>query len=239
MILLIIAALIFLGLHVAAFGTLCPWRAQLLEKFGKRNYHIGFSVASILSLLFFFHAYKAAPYIETWGQLAWFKPLAAPFMLAAFVFIAAGVRCPHHGCGCGCPCATGDTTPTPPEVKGVLRITRHPIVWGLALWALLHLIANGDVASLILFGSLYGLCVAGSFSLDKKQQAALGDNWQAYADVTSNRPFQAIREKRNSLGDWRVLLLQEIGWKRLAAALGAYVVIGWLHVKLLGVSPFV
>lgn len=234
MILLIVAAVIFLGLHVAAFGTLCPWRAQLLEKYGKRNYHIGFSVASTLSLLFFFHAYKVAPYINTWGQLGWFKPIAALLMIPAFVLIAGGVRCPKHD-----GCAGGEGEACAPEVKGVLRITRHPVVWGLALWALLHLIANGDVASLILFGSLYGLCIAGSFSLDKKQQAAMGDAWQAFAEATSNRPFQALREKRTNLGDWRVFLLEEIGWKRLAAAAGAYVLLAWLHVKLLGVSPFI
>lgn len=231
---LIFAAALFVAIHLIAFG-ITDCRARLLEKYGKRNYHIGFSVASTVSLLWLFHAYMAAPYAATWGQLSWFKPIAALVMLVAFVLIAAGVRCPHHG---GCAACGAAEDGSAPAAKSVFRITRHPIAWGLALWALLHLIANGDSKSLILFGALYGIAVAGSFSLDKKLQEKLGAQWDAYAAVTSNRPFQAIREKRNSL-EWRSLLLEEIGIQRLAIALTAYVIVAWLHVKLLGVSPFV
>ena len=45
----------------------------------------------------------------------------------------------------------------PDVVKGMLRVTRHPFLWGVAIWAIGHLLVNGDAASLILFGSMLAL----------------------------------------------------------------------------------
>jgi len=55
-------------------------------------------------------------------------------------------------------------------------ITRHPFLWGIALWALVHLIINGDLASLILFGSLLLLAVGGTLAIDARRGATLVNN---------------------------------------------------------------
>jgi uncharacterized membrane protein len=121
-----------------------------------------------------------------------------------------------------------------PEVRGILRVTRHPFLWGVGLWAALHLIVNGDVAALILFGALLGLVVAGTRSIDAKRQIAFGEHWARFAAQTSALPFLAMCDGRQPR-DWR-LLLAEIGWPRLAAAAVAWLVVMYLHARF-GVSP--
>ena len=80
----------------------------------------------------------------------------------------------------------------------MLRITRHPFLWGVALWAAGHLMVNGDLASLILFGSLLVLAVFGTGSIDAKRRRALGEKWDAFAAKTSAVPFAAIAAGRQS-----------------------------------------
>jgi len=60
----------------------------------------------------------------------------------------------------------------PPE--GIVRVTRHPFLIGVGLWAVVHLIANGDLASFIFFGSLAVTALAGTVSIDAKRRRALG-----------------------------------------------------------------
>jgi uncharacterized membrane protein len=117
-------------------------------------------------------------------------------------------------------------------VRGVLRITRHPFLWGVASWAAFHLAANGDLASVVLFGTFLALSILGTFSIDAKRRRKLGAQWDAFAARTSNVPFAAILSGRNSFKageyfDWRFVLALMIF---LAALFG--------HARLIGVSPF-
>jgi uncharacterized membrane protein len=80
----------------------------------------------------------------------------------------------------------------PDVVKGMLRITRHPFLWGVAIWASGHLSVNGDRASIVLFGSMLLLALFGTASIDAKRKRALGATWDAFAAQTSNVPFAAI-----------------------------------------------
>lgn len=114
---------------------------------------------------------------------------------------------------------------------GVLRITRHPLMWGIALWALLHLVANGDLASLIFFGTFLSLAVKGTFDLDRKRLREYKERWRNYMDATSNIPFQAIFRGRQKL-EWR-----ELGWWRIVLALLFYGGLLHAHARLFGVSP--
>lgn len=221
---LILALSFFTGIHLLISGT--PVRDQLVARHGEAAFRAGFSVLSLLGLAWIVYAYRGAPYVETWGQLAWFKPVAAVLMLAAFALVIAGLTTKN-------PTAVGGESALADDdaVHGILRITRHPFLWGLSIWAAVHLIANGDLAALLLFGSLLALCLAGTRSIDAKRRRAFGERWDRFAAVTSNIPFMAIREGRNRL-QWA-----EIGWKRLAGAAVIYMAMLHLHSKLFGVSP--
>jgi uncharacterized membrane protein len=116
--------------------------------------------------------------------------------------------------------------------RGMIRITRHPFLWGVALWALVHLAANGDLASTIFFGSLLVLALGGTTTIDAKRRRVFGDAWQRFADVTSNVPFAAILTGRNSLGP----ALREIGLLRPAIAIVAYTAFFALHGRLFGAA---
>jgi len=162
--------------------------------------------------------------MELWGVVPGFRPAAYVLVFIAFIFLTIGI-----------------TTPSPTRVgmesrvgqgkeaaRGMMRITRHPFLWGIALWALVHLMINGDLASLILFGSLLMLAVAGTLSIDAKRRRNFGEQWSKFAEGTSNIPFAAIAAGKNRVGP----AFAEIGvWRPLAAIL-VYAAAFYLHGRL-------
>src|ERR1700738_5279716 len=60
--------------------------------------------------------------------------------------------------------------------RGIVRVTRHPFLTGVGLWALVHLIGNGDVASLFFFATWAIVALAGTASIDAKRRRLLGAN---------------------------------------------------------------
>lgn len=225
MIQLTLAALFFLGLHFGVAGT--PLRGRCIEMLGEKGFRAAFSTLSLLGLFWLAHAYRAAAYVETWGQLTGFKPVAAVLMLPACLFVVLGISTPN-------PTAVGGEKLLAHEAPaiGVLRITRHPFLWGVALWAATHVLANGDLAALILFGSLLVLVLGGMVSIDAKRRKADGEHWVRYAELTSLLPFQAILQGRNRL-EWKEIH----GWQ-VALALVLYAALMHFHKSLFGVSPW-
>lgn len=221
---LTLAALFFVGIHFGIAGT--KLRDTLIARQGEATFRAGFSLLSILGILWLGYAYSQAPYLETWGQLTALKPVAAALMLIAFILVVTGLTTKNPTAVAG-----EDALRHPDSARGILRVTRHPFLWGLSLWALTHLIVNGDLAALILFGSLLLLCLLGTRSIDAKRRRAYGSDWERFAAVTSNIPFAAIRAGRNQFR------LGEIGWPRLVGAVFAYLAVMHFHLKLFGVSP--
>jgi uncharacterized membrane protein len=98
-------------------------------------------------------------------------------------------------------------------------------------FALIHLIANGDIASFIFFGAIEATALAGTVSIDAKQRRALDPAWQSFAAQTSILPLAAIAIGRTTLN-----LSKIVPW-RWAAAILIYVLPGG-HSHIFGVSPF-
>ncbi len=221
---LILAALFFIGLHVGIAGSFI--RGRVIEKLGEKVYRAAFSLLSLIGIVWLAHAYRLAGYIETWGQLSWFKPIAALLVFVAFLFAVLGMTTPN-------PMSVGGENLLMADAPalGIQRVTRHPFLWGVAVWAFAHLIANGDVASLVFFGSLFVLVFVGMKSIDAKRKKACGRHWDSYAAATSILPFQAIKEGRNTLviADFKV-------WQ-LAATLVLYLAVMHFHQSWFGVSP--
>ena len=118
----------------------------------------------------------------------------------------------------------------PPE--GIVRVTRHPFLIGVGLWAVVHLIANGDLASFIFFGSLAVTALAGTVSIDAKRRRALGPAWQSFAAQTSIVPFAAI-----AAGRTRFKPNEIAAWQWVAAIITYGLFLGG-HSHIFGVSPF-
>jgi uncharacterized membrane protein len=118
---LICAALFFIALHVGIAGTSARDRA--IEKLGENSYRAAFSLLSLLGIVWLAHAYRTTAYIETWGQLAWFKPIAAILMLLVFLLAVLGMATPN-------PMAVGgeNLLMADAPARGIHRVTRHPFL---------------------------------------------------------------------------------------------------------------
>lgn len=222
---LILAAAFFVGIHVLISGT--TLRDRLVERFGEKTYLQGFSVSSVVGLLWLILAYRNAPYIEWWGQLVVLKPLAALVMLLAFILLVLGRTSPSPTV-----MRKGDLLLQDQPPVGILRITRHPALWAIGMWAAVHLVINGDAKAFVLFGSLWTLTVAGMCQIDAKRQRKYGEHWERYAAQTSVIPFLAIAQGRTRMA-WK-----EIGWKKVLVGVGVYVAFMLAHRWLFGVVPY-
>ncbi|MGH8317078.1 MAG: NnrU family protein [Steroidobacteraceae bacterium] len=214
---LIVACAYFLLIHYGVSGT--RLREALTARLGEGPYRGLFSLASLVGLAWMIYAYRGAPLIPTWGFLLGFRPAAYVLVFIAFLFAVIGVLTPS-------PTRVGMESRLDPQAAlGMVRITRHPFLWGVGLWAATHLVVNGDVASLILFGTLLVLAVGGPAAIDAKRRRKFPEQWPKFAQATSSVPFAAIARGANRLGP----ALAEIGAWRILAALVLYAVAFYLH----------
>ena len=225
MISLLLAAIFFVGIHTFVSGT--SLRAAIVAKTGEPVYQTAFSLVSLLGLIWLGLAYAAAEPAELWEPAAWLRPVTHLLTLIAFLFVAIGVATPS-------PTAVGGEAALREGVRanGILRITRHPFLWGVSLWAVAHLLVSAELASLVFFGSLLLLALIGPPSIDAKRARMFGEHWTGFAETTSSVPFLAISQGRNTLE------LAEIGWWRVALGLVLYAVFLGTHTWMFGVSPF-
>ena len=218
---LVIATLAFLGIHIVPST---PLRALASKAIGERGYAGLFSLASLACLAWMASAYKAAPIHALWPGLRLVPIAAVPF---AFILLACGVLGRN-------PTALGQAgaLKSPDPARGIIRVTRHPVMWAIMLWAGAHLLALGTLQGVIFFGGLLLLAAAGTTLQDARKARALATDWQRFAALTSNVPFVAIAQGRNRVA-WR-----EIGWVKPAAGLAVFGVFLYLHAWLFGFRPY-
>jgi len=223
---LIAATLCFVAIHLFVSGT--GLRGRLVGLMGEGAYTGLFSAASLALIVWMSMSYGPALVADSnaflWQAPAWWAHLGGIVMLVAFLLGVLGMLSPNPG-------AVGQAGRAAEAPRGIQRVTRHPFLWGVGLWAVFHLVANGDLASLILFGGLAVLALGGTISIDAKRRRKLGAVWEAYAAQTSNLPFAAI------VGGRQRLALREFSWWRVVLAVAAYGVVFALHPMLFGVSP--
>ncbi len=133
MTILIIGLIIFLGAHT--FVTMRESRSAAIERLGEQRYKGLFSLVAGIGLILIiwgFILYRRGGYIPVWDPPVWTRHVAILIMWFAFVMLAA-----THAKG--------------GRIKGWLR---HPMLNAVKTWAFAHLLANGDLGSIILFGSL-------------------------------------------------------------------------------------
>jgi len=225
---LIAASAFFLLIHFGVSGT--RLRDVAVARLGEGRYRALFSLASVAGIIWLGWAYGRAPTVELWTQPDGLQPLALALVFVAFLFVGIGLATPSPTrVGMESKLAQGADL-----ARGIVRITRHPFLWGVALWALVHLIVNGDLASVILFGSLLLLALGGTASIDAKRRRMFGDAWNRFAQTTSNVPFAAMITGRNQLR----LALREIGILRPVIAITVFAVLVALHGRLFG-APLV
>lgn len=226
---LVAAAAVFLGIHFLISGTRI--RDGIAGATGERAYLGLFSLASIAAIVWLAMAYNAMqagggdPVLYDLGP--GIRHLGIPVIALAFLLGVQGLFTPNPTAVQGEATAAKKGT-----VKGVLRITRHPFLWGAVIWSAFHLAANGDEASIVFFGTFLLLALFGTFAIDAKRRRKLGAAWNGFAAKTSNIPFAAALSGRNTLN-----IAESFGWRFWIAAMLFFTIL-FAHARLFGVSPF-
>lgn len=217
---LILATAAFVVTH---FVPSTPLRARLVAWLGQRAYLGLYSLVALATLVWTIWAYRHAPLVPLWNGWRYLPLLLMPF---ALVLLAAGYLSRNPTM-----VMQEDKLKAEEPARGILRVTRHPLMWAFALWAFAHLLARGDVRSLILFGGFLLLALVGTVLIDRRK-AALGEDWRRFAAVTSNVPFLAIAQGRNRF------VPAEVGWRKPLIALLLFVVLLLLHPYIFGARPY-
>lgn len=145
---LILGLLLFIGVHTVT--TLRPARAAIIGRIGEGPYKGLYSVVALAGLLLIvwgFSLYRGAGYIQVWHPpWALFHPISLVLLWFALVALAAAYA----------PAS---------RIKSMLR---HPMLVGVKAWALSHLLVNGDLGSMLLFGSLLAWAVYDRIALKRR-----------------------------------------------------------------------
>jgi uncharacterized membrane protein len=113
--------------------------------------------------------------------------------------------------------------PAKNEARGILRVTRHPMNMGLAMWGLAHMLANGTVGDIAFFGSFVVVGTIGPYHLDARHKRSKGEDFKEFCKQTSVMPFSAILGRRNRLA------LDELSFPLALLAVIAFVALTFFH----------
>ena len=145
---LILGLILFLGVHTLT--TQRKLRAQLIAVTGEGGYKIGYTLASFAGLaliIWGFALYRATGWINVWNPPTALKHITVALMLPAVILVIASY------------------------IRGRIYTTlKHPMLTGIKLWAAAHLLANGDLGSIVLFGSFLAWAVFDRISLKSRTE---------------------------------------------------------------------
>jgi len=222
---LLAATLVFVLAHFLLSSA--PIRAIIIQRLGEGGFRAAYSLLVAVSFIWMLLAYGAAPYYPLWIPPPWTVPLAFIVMLPATLLFVIGLATPS-------PTAVGgeqrlQVEDTRPPAVGILSVTRHPFLCGVAGYAIAHLLVNGDLATVILMFGLLVLSVGGMLHIDYRRSATLGPLWGPIAMTTSRTPFAAILQGRTGFD------LAGIGLWRIVLALAVYAAFILLHGAITGI----
>ena len=175
-----LAAFSFVATH---FIMSHPLRAGLVAKLGERGFLIAYTVVSFATLGWTIWAFGRVPAeAPLWvaDEATWL--VASLLMwLGSILFIGSLRKNPSFPSA-----GMRIHMPTP---RGVFAITRHPMMWGFALWAIVHIIVDPTPASFILAGAIGFLALVGSALQDGKKARLMGEAWEQWRARTAFVPF--------------------------------------------------
>lgn len=217
-----LAAVFWLGLHLVVAG---PLRSPVVDKLGERPFRIVFSLLSLAGLGWFVAAYRMAPYVPLWPTTPAMGWLAFALVFLGFLLTVVGIG-PMNPTDTHAPRMVDSKLP----VYGITRVTRHPRLCGVSLWAIAHMLVNGHLAAFLMFGALLVTALNGMVSIDRKRRHTLGALWDDFEKQTSILPFAAILAGRTrfELAEFRLL--------QVAIAVVLFSSVFWLH-GIIGPSP--
>ncbi|WP_114966952.1 NnrU family protein [Alkalilacustris brevis] len=219
-----VALLLFLAAHVLPARPRI--KALVVARIGAAGFGVVYSLLSLGLLAWLIVAAGRAPYVLLWSYAPWQAWVPVLAMGPACLLLAFGIGTPN-------PFSFGGRADGfDPARPGIAGVTRHPVLLALALWAGAHMLPNGNLAHVILFGLFAGFALFGMVMIDRRKQREWGQaRWHELARATSLWPGAAL-----FTGRWRPSGLHLLA-VRLVTALVLYLALFHLHRPVIGVAP--
>jgi uncharacterized membrane protein len=217
-----LATIFFVGAH---FLMSHPLRGTIQRLVGAKAFPAVYAVTVGIGLAWMIFAHSRAPYVALWGDPIWARHLLLLVMIPSTLLVVIGNGTPSPGV------AGAERKPFDySEGLGIHAIVRHPGLWGFALWALGHMLANGDAATVILTAGIATLAFGGMAGIDARKSRSFPETYPAFRAHTSNIPFAAMLDGRTWFN------FAKIGIRKLAIAIVVYFALLFGHRWLIGVS---
>ena len=210
---LIAASVAFVGTH---FALSHPLRAPLVRALGEKGFAGVYSLVALTTFGWMIWAFttmtrRGAPLWNGSGEAIW--AIASLLSIVALALFLGSLR--------GNPALPG--VAIHPEgaqaaAHGVFRVTRHPMMWGFAIWAVSHILVAPTGRTLVLAGAIAFLALVGAHLQDRKKETLMGEGWRAWESKTSYWP--------------RLGALPGIGIGLWAITLALWLAVTWAHIWL-------
>jgi len=210
---LILACAVFVGSH---FAMSHPLRAPMVRVLGANGFQGVYSLVSLAAFVWIYFAFKAvAPIVPLWpgfNDVSW--AVASVLTQVAMVLLA--------GSFAGNPAlpAPSAEAAARSEPKGVFRVTRHPMMWAIGLWALAHLIAAPTSRTLVVASAMGLLALLGAHLQDRKKERLMGEAWAGWEARTSYWP--------------RLGVLLSVGWTWWVIGAVLWLAFSYAHIHAAG-----
>jgi uncharacterized membrane protein len=217
-------AVLFVGAHLFISSSLM--RPRLVDRVGEQAFRGVYSLvafATFIPLVIVFAHHKHS------GPVLWYLRATAPIrwlawlmMLAALVFLVAGLLNPNPG-------AIGAAAPR--RVGGIQKVTRHPSFIAFAIFGFAHMLMNGWAGDLLFFGSFPALSILGGLHQDRRKFHEIGEPYRRFVAETSFFPGLALFDGRQR---WRS---DDMPWLAMGIGIAATVVLVMVHPTIFGGAP--
>jgi uncharacterized membrane protein len=221
--LIVLFSVLFVVTHIGLCAG--PLRSALVAKIGEWPYRGLYSLISFATLgpaaILWWQNRHLGPVLwelPFWGE----RIIAGVLVLFGFFLLFQLLATP----------SPASMLPAKIEARGVLRITRHPMNMGLAMWGLAHLLANGTVGDVAFFGSFVVVGIIGPYHLDARHTKNKGEDFGEFCKQTSVMPFSAILGRRNRFA------IDELSFPLALLALIAFAMLTLFHSRFFGGELF-
>ncbi len=190
-------------------------KARLVRLLGEKGFTLAYSALSIAALAILILAARSAPHVTLWYWDTWQNHLALSLMAIALVIVTLAIGRPN-------PLSFGgaNNRTFSPDDPGIVGWFHHPLLAALLLWSSAHMIANGDLAHVIMFGCFAAFSVLGRLIINRRKKRELGAEKWAYLSTTRANFHPSLN------GVIRALL-----------GLAIYAAVIWAHEPVIGISP--
>lgn len=213
----VVAFVAFFATHASPVRP--PLRPWLVARLGQRGFTLAYSALSLAVLTWLIAAAGRAPHVPLWNWAPWQVHVPLVVMLPVCLILSFSIARPNPFSFGG---ARNDRFD--PLRPGIVRWSRHPLLLALALWAAAHIVPNGDLAHVILFGTFAGFAIFGGRMIDGRKRRELPAEWKHLRLAVAGAPVLSWSTSGGTL-------------VRLSMGTVLYATLLWLHPIIFGVSP--